>query len=470
MSKLHIYFKEGRKMNRKAVSGITIMLLFVSILNVAFQIKPAIAESGGSYISVPYHSQSKYYYCGPASLGMVFDFYGPYISQVEIADVARTSSVYGGTFTDDMTRAVHFSNLSTSVGDEWIGSITGYSARKLGYASFEHWGLTLEELKSLIDAGYPIIVLTWFTEAKAYGHFRVVVGYNETHVTFHDPWFGPMLSMTNSKFLDFWEYSYYWGLFVSPWNVTISAPQNVLEGHNFTITATVTYPCPIPFPIFDYPASSTNATIILPEGIGLVPGETAKKLVDAGSMVAGDMATVDWIVKPDNPGAYTFGVEIEGKITGSVSEHGPYPGYSYKDRIGGFADSSVTVISATIPPGMSADLVRRGAWPEHHHYDISQDEDGYQTLYAKVKNLGNQSAWAKAVFNVTSDDGSSITVETEPLLIAQEEIVELSSDFGPLTDKDVGKYYVSVKCWYGHKKIVWAQGEKEKTVKFNIVP
>ncbi len=56
---------------------------------------------------------------------MVFDFYGPYISQVQIADVARTSFLYGGTFTDDMRRAIHFSNLSTSVGDEWIGSITG---------------------------------------------------------------------------------------------------------------------------------------------------------------------------------------------------------------------------------------------------------------------------------------------------------------------------------------------------------
>ena len=40
--------------------------------------------------SVPYHSQIKDYYCGPASLEMVFDYYGPDISQYEIADAART--------------------------------------------------------------------------------------------------------------------------------------------------------------------------------------------------------------------------------------------------------------------------------------------------------------------------------------------------------------------------------------------
>ncbi len=91
---------------KKAVSGIILVLLFTSVLNVAFQVKPAMAESAGSYISVPYHRQITNYYCGPASLEMVFDFYGPDIPQIEIADVARTSYMYGGTFTDDMRRAV----------------------------------------------------------------------------------------------------------------------------------------------------------------------------------------------------------------------------------------------------------------------------------------------------------------------------------------------------------------------------
>ncbi len=123
-----------------------------------------------------------------------------------------------------------------------------------------------------------------------------------------------------------------------------------------------------------------------------------------------------------------------------------------------------------MPPGLFVDLARRSSWPEHHHYDISKDEDSYQTFYAKVKNFGNQTTWVKALFNVTTDNGFSTIVESEPLLIAQGEITELSADFGPLTDHGIGKYHVSVACLYSHNKIVWAQGEKRKTFKFNVVP
>lgn len=123
-----------------------------------------------------------------------------------------------------------------------------------------------------------------------------------------------------------------------------------------------------------------------------------------------------------------------------------------------------------MPSGTFADLVKRKAWPEHHHYDVSKDRDGYQTFYAKVRNTGNQLVWVKVVFNVTMDDGSSTIVESEPFLIEQEEIVELLANFGPLAGEDVGKYNVSATCWYSLDKIVWAQGEKRKTFKFTIVP
>ena len=40
--------------------------------------------------SVPMHYQINNYYCGPAALEMILDFYGPDIPQDEIAEVART--------------------------------------------------------------------------------------------------------------------------------------------------------------------------------------------------------------------------------------------------------------------------------------------------------------------------------------------------------------------------------------------
>jgi len=122
------------------------------------------------------------------------------------------------------------------------------------------------------------------------------------------------------------------------------------------------------------------------------------------------------------------------------------------------------------PTGLFADLVKRQAWSEHHHYDISKDEDEYQTFYAKVRNLGNQTVWVKAVFNVTKDDVSSTIIESEPVSIAQGEIADVLANLGPLTEDDVGKYRVSATCQYSHNKIVWAQGEKKKTFKFNVVP
>jgi len=98
---------------------------------------------------VPFHYQNKTYYSGPASLEMVFDFYGDDISQDEIADVARTFP--NVTYTDELTRAGHFSNLSTSMGEEMPQSITGYSLRDFGYIAFEKSGLTLSQLKASVQ-------------------------------------------------------------------------------------------------------------------------------------------------------------------------------------------------------------------------------------------------------------------------------------------------------------------------------
>lgn len=302
------------------------------------------------YIEVPFHYQDNVYYCGPAAIEMVFAFYGEDIPQSEIADVARTAPYV--TYMDEMRRAGHFSNFSTSSGDEMPDNITGYSLRKLGYGAFEQWGLTISQLKSLMDDGYPIIVLMWFTPAKVYGHYRVVVGYNETHIILHDPWNkeawgdtygGPNTAMLESTFLELWNYVGYWGLFTCPWDMTLTVPNIVELGNTFTITANVTYVCPEPFSAFDYPASSCNVTIDLPVGLNLELGETAKKTLGTGNLLARESATVSWAVKANNCGTYAMSVEAEGFVSGLVGEHNGYPSYDYDDRIGGSNSQMVQV-------------------------------------------------------------------------------------------------------------------------------
>lgn len=336
---------------------------------------------------VPHHSQSKWYYCGPGSLEMVFDFYGPDISQTEIADAARTDVAYAGTYTDDMRRAAHFSDLSTSQGNEMAGSVTGYTARGLGYAAFEAgFSGGISDLKPLIDAGYPIIVLQWEHLTEDYGHFRVVTGYDDATSTIYveDPNPNPS-SYSYTDFMDLWDYSWnQWGLFVSPWEVSISSPASVAVGATFTVTATATYPCPSPFPS-GYSASSSEATIQLPAGLSLAAGETASKTLGTGTMIGGGSASVNWNVDAGSAGSFAITVEAEGQVSGSVNTHGPNTGYSYTDSIGGTNSASVTVtgVDPQAPVASfteSAHTVPTGA-PITFDPSGSSDPDGTIVLY-----------------------------------------------------------------------------------------
>ena len=293
-----------------------------------------------AYISLPYHRQIISYYCGPASLEMLFDFYGPDIPQREIAEVARTAP--DGTYTSEMIRAAHFSNLSTSAGGH-SEHITGYTARGLGYAAFECWDMTIDQLKSLIVAGYPVIVLTTW-------HFRVAVGYSDTRIIFQDSYYGENTSMTYEEFDNDWDYSSHWALFVSPWQIEVTIPNNISLGSVFNVTARITYPLHPPFPTWQYPASSSNATITLPAELSLVPGQTAEKTVDTGDLTAGNSANVTWTLQAHNLGTYTISVEAEGEVAGSVPPLPSFPEpYNYKDRIGGFSQNVVEIISPEDP-------------------------------------------------------------------------------------------------------------------------
>ena len=304
-------------------------------------------------MDVPFHYQVNNYYCGPAALQMVFDYYGENVSQFEIADVARTVPYV--TYTDEMRRAAHFSNMSTSMGNEMTENITGYTARKLGYGAFEMYSMTLEQLKELIDQDFPMILLMRWVPGEPYGHYRVAVGYNATHVFLHDPWNnvrwggdygGPYLPMNYTFFEEMWNYSGQWGLFVSPWNVKVEAPEKVYVGQNFTVKTVITYTCPPPIPTFSYEASSCNATISLPDGLALVDGETFTK--GLGEFAAGSVVQTFWRVKAEREGNYSVSAEAEGKIQGFVGEKPEVgPSYTYADRIGGFGSSFVNAVIAS---------------------------------------------------------------------------------------------------------------------------
>lgn len=291
---------------------------------------PARAQTGVT-LTVPYHSQPMAYYCFPACLEMVFDYYGPDVSQDEIASVAQTW--LSGTYPQDGRRAAHYSILSGG----------GYTDRflGLGYGAFEHSAGTpwREALKLLITAGYPIIVVVNPNGGPEFGHALVVVGYTDTNVIVHDPNFavGAYDSRPWADFEADWAWSGYWGLYTSPWRVVVTT--GPIVGGRFTVAASVNYPCPQPFVGSDYPASSSQANITLQSPLALAPGEPAGKTLGSGTMNGGDWASVSWqVLAPTTPGSYGVRVTGYGDVAGSSNN---YP--SYSDRIGGTSTGSSTV-------------------------------------------------------------------------------------------------------------------------------
>ncbi len=304
--------------------------------------------------SVPHYYQTTNYYCGPASVQMVYDFYGPYISQLEIADVARADVSYGA-YTSDLRRATHFSRLSTSVGNDMPVSITGYTNRSIGYGAFEAWLPNVDSLVNLIEDGYPIVVLTHYDEFHTSGHFRVVIGYVRnsgiTQIIVHDPWYtppyqGPNVYFSYATFVDLWTRFDNWALFISPWEITVICSSSVAVNSTFTVSADVEYVRPTYFSAA-YSASSCQATIQLPLGFSLAPGEMTTKNLNPVNLPSGGIGTVTWQVVADVVNSSGFiSVNASGLISGIAYAHPPvYPsGYTYDDLIGGNGSKLVTIV------------------------------------------------------------------------------------------------------------------------------
>lgn len=309
--------------------------------------------------NVPWHQQQNALECGEGALEIVFDYSGPDIDQKQIADVARTSSA--GTWTYDMVRAGQFSYMSSAQGRFFPGDApaAGYTARTLGYAAFSHSGngFWLQDLKALIAANIPVIVLTTYNpDGTGGGHYKPVIGYNDTEkaVYFADPWGRDLKHKTNftgvtrwtyDEFQSGWNYSAagegrpYFGMIALPWKIEIAAQGNLSSGSTSAITAIITYPCPAPFDRSQFPAKSCSANITLPDGMSLASGSAN---VSLGDLSAGSTAKASWKVKVDKP---VSGESVIVTARGTVSGHVPeahwtgqsvtYPPYDYTDAIGG---------------------------------------------------------------------------------------------------------------------------------------
>jgi hypothetical protein len=313
--------------------------------------------------NVTQHKQINGLSCGPAALETMFDYWGEDIDQKSIADVARSSS--NGTWTWDMVRTGHFSHLSKANGSFFPhdAPVAGFSQRPLGYASFSYSSEKFwwEKLKGLITADIPVLLLMKYATNDDGGHYRTIVGYNETkkEVYFIDPWVRDQKRVTNpdgtvtwtmDDFKTAWNYSEYgtphpyWGAIMMPWSIYLQTTKRTDDG-TMNVTAQITYPCPEPFDCSAYPVSNSSAIIYLPSNIELLDPSVS---IDIGSLAAGKNVTVSWNVHID-PKAVGSNITVSagGHVSGSLprvywrGNQVSYPAYNYTDEIGGQANITV---------------------------------------------------------------------------------------------------------------------------------
>jgi hypothetical protein len=171
-----------------------------------------------------------------------------------------------------MVRALRFSRLSISPteriavdykGPGFPGIENGLSAFSLSLRT--PW---LDQLKATIAKGLPVIVLQAFALDDPGGHYRVVYGFNSTHVFVKDPWgrdgYSLDYAMSNSLFTTLWQHNEpgnvppegprYWGASAAPWSSTLQLKSS---GLNSTLGFTWYYTSPFPTDLLtDHPETA----------------------------------------------------------------------------------------------------------------------------------------------------------------------------------------------------------------------
>lgn len=126
--------------------------------------------------------------CGPATLKMVFDYYGVEKSEQEIAQLCGTTPDLG---TDDqgIKKAAESAGLKVEVKNE---------------AAFN-------DIQGWLDKKVPVIV-NWFTRGRIDypeenvpdGHYSVVVGLDDEFIYLQDPEIGKLRKINRGDFMKVW--------------------------------------------------------------------------------------------------------------------------------------------------------------------------------------------------------------------------------------------------------------------------
>lgn len=149
------------------------------IKNIISEIKDE-PEIKPTLLDVPHFLQSDDSTCGPASLRMVFAYYGVDRSEQSISQACKHTYELG------------------CQGEDMV-----CAAEMFGFDAFIKNNSTVRELREYVNRGIPVIV-DWFCGDPPEGHSSVVIGVSNKNVYILDPWLEEMRVVAIEDFRRCW--------------------------------------------------------------------------------------------------------------------------------------------------------------------------------------------------------------------------------------------------------------------------
>lgn len=148
-------------------------------------------------INCVYYQQITNNACGPACVQMVLGFFNvtPLPSQETLASEMNTT-VCEYTNASDVHKP--FDNRNITV--VFDGNLS------------DNFSDALQQLEGNISLRRPVILLMWYDSSNETGHYRVVTGYNQTGLFFHDPLIGPNIFFSDTQVEKLWTRYDHWAL------------------------------------------------------------------------------------------------------------------------------------------------------------------------------------------------------------------------------------------------------------------
>jgi tetratricopeptide (TPR) repeat protein len=145
----------------------------------------ALLDDGGYYVVQSFNN------CGPAALSMDLSFYGVHADQKTLTDILRPDNNTTGKGDDKSTPP-----------DEIAAQAETY-----GLTAYFRPNGSIDLLKRLVAAGFPVITRTLFKPSEDFAHYRVVKGYDSAKgtITEEDGFQGENVTFSYDDFLALWK-------------------------------------------------------------------------------------------------------------------------------------------------------------------------------------------------------------------------------------------------------------------------